>query len=523
MTESTSSPMVAEREDERGYILAMTALLLIPLLVFAAFAVDVGAWYAQAARTQRAADAAALAAVVWMPDEERATQAALDVAARNGFVHGSDSNITVERVGDQQVRVRIESEGEVYFGAPVMDGIDIERFAVAEYVLPVPMGNPSSAIGTGNIAGGNGVWLAINGICQARRQGDPFSARRWGDDLGYCNTDGSYGGTANDNYDPEGYIFVVDVPEGSGPINVQVYEPGLCGGDTGDSTAVWGDGPRLDFRLYANDETPLSDQDNLDRPPIANTQFSRTDCTGGISGDNRWYSVFTIPGGNPGRWFLRVRGISHETPGIGMSSDRVAGLNGFAIRLARGSNATTCSSLNDSTCPQIFAKDWLSVYRPNLGNGAANFYLAEISGAHAGKKVEIQLFDAGEGMENIQILSPDGTSLDFEWQYYTCGMLNTNCPDSGLQSADLCGSTPCLRTRENDPNSDPPGDPDPGFRDRFQDRAARIIVDLPADYDCDGQTHCWWQLRYEPRGNQAPTDRTTWGVRVIGDPVRLTE
>lgn len=504
----TSTETSSDR-DEGGYVMIMTALLLIPLLVFAAFAVDVGAWYAQAARTQRAADAAALAAVVWMPDEPRATEAALDVAARNGFVHGTNATITVERVGAQQVRVRIESEGEVYFGAPVMDSIQIERFSIAEYILPVPMGNPGSALGTGNLPGGDGVWLSVNGICQARAQGDPFSARYINTAANTtCNASGGYDGTENLNYNEDGYTFVVDVPEGAGEIRVQIYEPGLCPGTAADDYGTAG--PRMNFRLYANDDTPLSDQDNLERPPVSSINFDRTDCTGGISGDPHWYQAFTIPAGNPGRWFVRARGLSHEVTGD--NSDRVAGLNTFAIRLARGVNTATCSSLSNPACPQIYAKDYLSVYRPGFGSSGtpAIFYLAEIAQNHAGKKVEIQLFDAGEGMDNIQILGPSGNALDFEWQFYTCGMLNTNCPDTGLTGADSCSGNPCLQTTDASGN-------------RFQDKSARIVIDLPANYDCEGQSICWWRLRYQPSSTTTPTDRTTWSVRVIGDPVRLTE
>ncbi len=499
-------PGAGGRESESGYVMAMTALLLIPLLVFAAFAVDVGAWYAQAARTQRAADAAALAAVVWMPNEASATAAALDVAARNGFVDGGNATITVERVGAQQVRVRIQSEGEVYFGAPVMDSITIERFAVAEYILPVPMGNPTSALGTGNLFGGvDGIWLAVNGICQDRQQGDQFSARRWddGSDLDSCNSDGTYSGNANVNYDPEGFVYVVDVPAGIGDVNVQIYQPGLCSGSTFDNYGA--NGPRLNVRLYAADDTPLSDQDNLDRAPVANVDFDRGDCSSGIAGDNNWYQAVTIPGGNPGRWFLRVRGISHELSGN--SSDRVGGLNSYAIRLARGADTSTCTSLTDPNCPQIFAKDWLSLWRPNLGGTSAQFYLAEIVPAHAGKSIEIVLFDPGEGMDNLQIQSPGGTSMPFRYQQSDCATLGTNCPDPALQTNDSCGGAPCLDVTGR----------------QFNDDAVRILVDLPSTYDCDGQVQCWWKILYTPEGSNTPTDRTTWSVRVIGDPVRLTE
>jgi hypothetical protein len=49
------------RDGERGAVAVVVALLLVPLLGFAAIAVDVGALYAERARLQTAADAAALA------------------------------------------------------------------------------------------------------------------------------------------------------------------------------------------------------------------------------------------------------------------------------------------------------------------------------------------------------------------------------------------------------------------------------------------------------------------------------
>ena len=59
--EPTNHRTPGKRTDERGYALALTALLLIPLLSFAAIGVDIGVWYLQAQRNQRVADAAALA------------------------------------------------------------------------------------------------------------------------------------------------------------------------------------------------------------------------------------------------------------------------------------------------------------------------------------------------------------------------------------------------------------------------------------------------------------------------------
>ena len=52
-----------ELTDERGYILVQSVLLMIPLLIFSAFAIDIGAWYLDGQKMQRTSDAAALAGV----------------------------------------------------------------------------------------------------------------------------------------------------------------------------------------------------------------------------------------------------------------------------------------------------------------------------------------------------------------------------------------------------------------------------------------------------------------------------
>ena len=54
--------------QDEGYFSVMFALLLVPLMLFAALAVDVGFWYTRAMEIQRAADSAALAGVVWQPN-----------------------------------------------------------------------------------------------------------------------------------------------------------------------------------------------------------------------------------------------------------------------------------------------------------------------------------------------------------------------------------------------------------------------------------------------------------------------
>ena len=48
-------------------------------------------------------------------------------------------------------------------------------------------------------------------------------------------------------------------------------------------------------------------------------------------------------------------------------------------------------------------------------NVTAEFFLANVPEYHEGKTLEITLFDPGEGMQEIQILGPDGDTEDFDY------------------------------------------------------------------------------------------------------------
>ena len=52
---------------------------------------------------------------------------------------------------------------------------------------------------------------------------------------------------------------------------------------------------------------------------------------------------------------------------------------------------------------------------------------------------------------------------------------------------------------------------------RYNGMWLSIVVSIPDSYSCTSD--CFWQVRYNVSGN--PTDRTTWKVNVVGNPVRL--
>ena len=215
-------------KGERGYVLIMSALLMLPLLAFAGFAIDVGAWYVHANRMQRAADAAALAGVVWMPNDERAETVALDTAKANGFDDAAaDITVTVTPVGSRRLRVRItDTDSPMYLSSIFLNQVDIRRQSLAEYVQSVPMGSPDNTVGNDPTRWTTPgytppyYWLNTSGPNGRKANGDRHTA-------GVCDAFSGCSGTTNLEYSDDGYLYRlnVDVRPASGDLHVQVYDP----------------------------------------------------------------------------------------------------------------------------------------------------------------------------------------------------------------------------------------------------------------------------------------------------------
>jgi len=483
-------------DEESGYVLPMTALLLIPLLIFSAFAVDVGGWYLKGQQVQRATDAAALAGVVYMPNLASAQEAALDIAAKNGMVDQrwidagnpgvANANVVVTAKADQ-LSVRIDTETPAYLGQIVLEEVAIERYSVADITSDVGFGNPSSGLGTGNLGpdvlgsppgGGSyahGVWLYSN------KQANPAF-----------------------NADQDSYDYVVDIPQGiTGSTDIQVFEPGVC--TSGVATDPFFAGPLIRFRVYGSDTTPEYDLDNLAQSPVFDGIYSRFACNGG---DDGWYTMATVPPSQAGKWYVRSNSRANF-------NRNEIGINNFALRaVPSGGDGTLCSqSASDPTCPSLYAREWASFYRPPWGTGGATteFFLAQVADEHAGKTVQIRLFDPGEGMDNLQFFDDADNAIPFRSRRTNCSTAGI-CSNQGVWPEDTsftdpadCSGNPCLRVTNQ----------------RYNAQWVTLEYDIPSDYTCSSS--CWWKVRYTPEGSNAPTDRTTWSVQVVGDPAHLTE
>ncbi len=117
---------------EDGAAMVIAAFSLIAFLSVASLVTDMGLKYHQKSRLQSAMDAAALAAVRYMPDKEKARTVALEYVEKNGF---ATENVVVEFPSEEIVRVSDSVEGKTIFASLFdIDSVQIKAKAAAKFV-----------------------------------------------------------------------------------------------------------------------------------------------------------------------------------------------------------------------------------------------------------------------------------------------------------------------------------------------------------------------------------------------------
>jgi Flp pilus assembly protein TadG len=259
------------RGTDTGAVAVLVAVLVPAFLMFAALAVDVARWYVEGERLQKAADAAALAGVVFMPQDFATAQStALNIAGDNGYTPSSKVTIVVQPGGKpSQLRVTIKSTVSNAFGSFAgFPTTDVERTSVADYVGPAPMGSPCNTYGN-QPAGAVGqagsaipatpvnslcktnptFWANIEGPLTTKVQGDQFMNRVCAGGESNCS------GTQNNDFNPDGvqgYFFLVEVKAGAGAVDLQLYDPAwiYTGVDCSALPSSW---PSNNMNSYVND------------------------------------------------------------------------------------------------------------------------------------------------------------------------------------------------------------------------------------------------------------------------------
>jgi hypothetical protein len=553
----------AETRKDAGNVLVIGALALVPVMALLALAVDVVAWQTRAAALQRAADAAAAAGVPLLPSVPDAAGVARSVSGLNGIHHGVDGvDITVTPLSAATLEVAVrDTQVRRWFSAPFTGPVTIERRAVAEYLPEVALGSPRNVLGAGDLAGNpdpyvglpgvpasDDVWLAVNGPCAGREQGDwllPVSTANFATGnppSGYsvwrgCTPAAHPLVTTVASRDPVGYLIGLRVPDAypGGPFTIQIFDASRCAGSGADLGAAgapfW-----TRWRVRDADPTPGYPLDN----PVLHTRTletgqgcGTTTATSFACGDGiwqgRWCNLATITAPLPGATYL----VQVDTGPISDTAQHQ--LNGFSVRVRPGTAVSTggfeaCTvdqfdnaiAYRPETCVQVAGVRWLSVFA--FGSSPRpTFALADVGVDYAGATLEASLFDVGEGTVAVELLDPTGQPAGFSWSVFnetgsdvapTGGWSGVVAPGGSLDVRGLTDGDPCGGGNLQ---------PGPGrySSSAYNDRMLRLRVALPADLQAAYAGRTWWKVRYTSCGQRTVSDRTTWGARIAGEPVRL--
>src|SRR5581483_9679688 len=347
-------PRRERARSESGVVLVWMALMLVVLLGMAGFAVDLGSWYLRSAKLQRAADAAALAGVVWMPGDPASAQAAALVALHKNGIDTSKVTVTYPPPSsNQQFRVQLSDPNvPTFFSRPFLSNVTETRSATGEYVTPVPMGSPKNTFGTGNLLPSpntENFWAAVSGWCSGRENGD---LRQPGKDQTWVGRAWTCGSTlpANDDYDPTGYLYAIDLASTPGQsIAIDIYDPAYSPtGSNADNSLKSGSSVTTTYTVYGHTASPF------DSPTSTTPLYSRT-FPSGTTGQNSWVNLYTLTSPTAGRYYLQVQTAANEANSYGS--------NGFAIRAHPASSpwnnaSSVCTTITgdpaySSTCPQV--------------------------------------------------------------------------------------------------------------------------------------------------------------------------
>lgn len=146
------TPRSSRSTRSRGQVVVIFAGAMVLFIGLCAIVIDVSWYWANTLRMQRAADAAALAGVIWLPGNvSTATTVARAEAAKNGYTNGVGGVLVTpsqDSVNNRRLKVHLEGDVGTFFARAI--GISKWHAAVdskAEYVLPVPMGSPENYYG----------------------------------------------------------------------------------------------------------------------------------------------------------------------------------------------------------------------------------------------------------------------------------------------------------------------------------------------------------------------------------------
>ncbi|MBT9255930.1 pilus assembly protein TadG-related protein [Phycicoccus mangrovi] len=543
-----SRPLLRQR-DERGYVAVVSGLLLMVLLGFSAFAVDVGHWYLEGQRAQRAADAAALAGVTKLPDDRFGAYAeAQRYAATNGFTNGANQAVVAPSLAGGSTRLRVDVDSTVtnFFGGFLGLGTTkVSRHATAEFAGPVPLGSPCNhfgddpeigSTGSSNCNGTGAFWANVGTIPANKQSGDAFQND-------YCTSATSDGCTNGDNadYEQNGHVFTVTVRQPVTNLTIEAFDPAFVAvGDycdlssaklpqaaalapadtyvsnpaqryakgntspwcTGDQPFTTGAKPRTEFVVKG----PAGNPWEPTAWPTLNTSTCKPRTFGGYNEDlslalkkNSAQNLASPEIAETFRRWVTICTIpGNVAPGTysiqvhtnGLGADNQSGHNRFSLR-AYGAGSSDKDRIAVAGYSQM-------VLYANIPSVTTKFFLARVPSNSSGQFFNVNLFDIGDGAvppSTVKVVPPTETGSTF-----------SGCRGKGITNGNLVDCTIAVSSIYNG---------------RWQ----TITVPIPSTYSCNDSSPsgCWVRLEFDYGAGSQPADTTSWSASLDGDPIRLVE
>lgn len=528
------APSAPHRKRERGQVLALFVLSIFVIIGMVAVVVDISWFWANSLRVQRAADAAALAGAIHLPGSPATAYSTARAEARkNGYVGGSGTSVTPtqDARNPRRLNVTITAPVQTFFARIFgMQQINVTQSARAEYALPVPMGSPQSYIGIYSLTykHNNGAWRidAVNkapgapGVAQLTSQGFWSAVITRGGQRanGDAYSPHNNGSGANASYDPAGYDFTIELPAGTSNGHVYLYDATFCAVGHHDSGSYLGTGDHwigsggtpvtTQFTLWNTRNTPFDTRDDI-QVADSGTQFAnenQVDKSTQYVGDGRYSdggyngatSADCASDADHNNWYRLVQNLPAGTYRLQVSTSSNGNVNTNAENMF-GVQAVA----NGGVTTRVHGTKRMAMYN-NLNGGASLFYLAQIDAVHAGKTVEIRLFDPGDvgGDAVLRLKRPTTTGyVDATFSY---------AADNGRSGTNVTS----IQTAT-------------GGTNHYNNSWITITVPLPNTYGLVGDTllppgetqRGWWKVEYtiSASGN----DTTTWEVSIRGNPVHL--
>jgi hypothetical protein len=547
-SDAAKEATTGDRLKQAGQIIAIFALMLTALIGLVGIAIDVTYAWREELRVQRAADAAALAGVVYLPGNVGGgTGASVAEATKNGFTTNAPTT-TVSAGQDpsniRQMDVSITTKVPTFFVRVFgIDTFTVTRSSKAVYILPVPMGSPDSYYGMFGpykmCSSGTGSSCTTASVPLKGPDGETVTNRGFwasmltqgaeminGDAYGPIYMNAPNNGTNPQHDTVDYYDYAISMPAGSSNGHVYIFDPVFCAGyintsagkqiGIGDQWFSGSNAVNSYFKLYNTNNQPynlaahtllgssgsfFTGMKGYDPKAGASSVSGGKDCSSAsTTGDwwyyhNKWFDLTsyigtTLSGGVSGTTY-RLR----TTTAPGNSSD-ADGVNQFAIFVE-----------DTGTAAQVYGIGAMQMYTPLQGGTSSVFYLAQIDAeSGAGKTVEIQLWDPGDTNQTAQlkILQPTASG----WS--AVPTLNYTCTKIATGSSASCpsGSAAYIETST-------------GTTSHFNGSWLTIDIVLPTTYTAPQQG--WWKIQYDMLGSSGSlsSDETTWQVNIRGNPVHL--